>query len=50
MGHGRGGIVVNQTFAPNLAGNAVDRMEMYRFGAMVRQDTIATINQIAKRK
>ncbi|TZG26509.1 hypothetical protein [Sphingomonas montanisoli] len=45
----RGGIVIHQTFAPNLAGSAVDRAELGRFAVMVKQDTIATFRDLKAR-
>ncbi|WP_181008618.1 hypothetical protein, partial [Sphingomonas montanisoli] len=45
----RGGVVIHQTFAPNLAGSAVDRAELGRFAVMVKQDTIATIRDLKAR-
>ncbi|WP_420141764.1 phage tail tape measure C-terminal domain-containing protein [Sphingomonas sp.] len=45
-----GGVTINQTFAPNLAGNAVDRSEMVRFAAIVKQDTLATFKDMQGRR
>jgi lambda family phage tail tape measure protein len=47
---GGGGIVINQTFAPNLAGNAVDRVELVRWMAMAKHDTMASIRDLDRRR
>jgi hypothetical protein len=47
---GAGNIIVHQTFAPNLAGNAVDRMELVRWMAIAKQDTMASMRDISRRK
>lgn len=49
-GGGSGGIVINQTFAPNFAGNAVDRQELALFARIVKADTIGTIRDMQRRR
>jgi phage-related minor tail protein len=47
---GGGGIVVNQTFAPNFAGNAATKDDMIRFATVVKQDTINTMRGMQRRR
>ena len=44
------GIIVNQTFAPNFAGNAATKDDMVRFAAIVKQDTISTMRDLQRRR
>lgn len=50
VGRGDGGLVINQTFAPNFAGNAATKEDMVTFAAVVKADVLGAIRQANRRR
>lgn len=46
---GRGSIVINQTFAPNFAGNAATKEDLVQMAVMTKADTIRTFRDLRSR-